>query len=79
MDTAIRDVPRPWNFAIIIGAMKSGTTSLFDLLSQHPEVAGSRSKEPDFFGSHQNPSASLDRYSRNARASVRIPEPSSAT
>lgn len=29
--------------------MKSGTTSLFNYLSQHPEIAGSRRKEPNFF------------------------------
>ncbi len=39
----------PRRFALIIGAMKSGTTSLFELLVQHPEIAGSRVKEPDFF------------------------------
>jgi hypothetical protein len=39
----------PDNFALIIGAMKSGTTSLFEILTQHPEVAGARIKEPDFF------------------------------
>jgi cytochrome P450 len=35
--------------AIIIGAMKSGTTSLFDYLTQHPDVCGSRTKELHFF------------------------------
>ncbi len=34
---------------LIIGAMKAGTTSLFDRLSRHPEIAGSRPKEPGFF------------------------------
>ena len=37
------------NFALIIGSMKSGTTSLFNYLSQHPEIAGSIVKEPNFF------------------------------
>jgi hypothetical protein len=36
-------------FALIVGAMKSGTTSLFSHLSQHPQVAPSRVKETDFF------------------------------
>lgn len=36
-------------FAIIIGAMKSGTTTLFDVLAQHPEVAPAKHKEPGFF------------------------------
>ena len=37
------------NFALIIGAMKCGTTSLFYYLSQHPEICSCREKEPDFF------------------------------
>ena len=36
-------------YILIIGAMKSGTTTLFDLLAQHPEIAPARSKEPGFF------------------------------
>jgi cytochrome P450 len=38
--------------AIIIGAMKSGTTSLFDYLVQHPDVCGSRTKELHYFDTH---------------------------
>ncbi|MCB9254137.1 MAG: sulfotransferase domain-containing protein [Bdellovibrionaceae bacterium] len=29
--------------------MKSGTTTLFDFMSQHPQIAASTVKEPDFF------------------------------
>jgi len=36
-------------FALIIGAMKSGTTSLYYYLAAHPEVAAGRDKEPNFF------------------------------
>lgn len=36
-------------FGLIIGAMKAGTTSLFDHLARHPEIAGSDPKEPGFF------------------------------
>lgn len=39
----------PTRFALIIGAMKSGTTSLFEILGQHPEIASARVKETDFF------------------------------
>lgn len=39
----------PNRFLFVIGAMKSGTTSLFEVLSQHPEICPSRTKEPDFF------------------------------
>jgi hypothetical protein len=35
--------------AFIIGAPKSGTTTLFDLLVQHPDVYQSNTKEPKFF------------------------------
>lgn len=36
-------------FAIIIGAMKSGTTSLFEHLARHPEICRCSEKEPGFF------------------------------
>ncbi len=32
----IRMIP---NFVLIIGAMKSGTTTLYDYLAQHPQIA----------------------------------------
>lgn len=34
---------------LVIGAMKCGTTSLFDLLAQHPQIGMSTVKEPAFF------------------------------
>ncbi len=53
----------PRTFGLIIGAMKSGTTSLFQLLAQHPQVSACRVKEPDFFtaadGTHKNLEAYL--------------------
>jgi len=36
-------------YGIIIGAMKSGTTSLYYYLTEHPEVASAKDKEPHFF------------------------------
>jgi hypothetical protein len=36
-------------FAIIVGAMKCGTTSLFSHLAQHPQICRSRLKEPSYF------------------------------
>lgn len=36
-------------YVIIIGAMKSGTTTLFDILAQHPAIAPANNKEPGFF------------------------------
>ena len=37
------------NYILIVGAMKSGTTTLFDILSQHPQISPCRHKEPGFF------------------------------
>jgi Sulfotransferase domain len=37
------------NYAIIIGAMKSGTTTLHQRMSSHPEIAASTPKELNFF------------------------------
>jgi len=37
------------NFALIVGAMKCGTTSLFFYLSEHPEIAPCSKKETFFF------------------------------
>lgn len=37
------------SFLLLIGAAKSGTTSLFSLLEKHPEILGSTNKEPDYF------------------------------
>lgn len=39
---------------LIIGAMKSGTTTLFQALAQHPQVAVCRYKEPNYFSDDIN-------------------------
>lgn len=49
-------------FTIIIGAMKSGTSQLFNLLSQHPEIYPSRIKEPQFFSNDDVWTKGLDWY-----------------
>lgn len=41
--------PDQAKFAIIIGAMKSGTSSLFNYLAEHPQICASKTKEPGFF------------------------------
>jgi hypothetical protein len=38
----------------IVGAQKSGTTSLYYYLQQHPQIYMSRIKEPDFFSSRDD-------------------------
>jgi hypothetical protein len=50
------------NFVLIIGAMKAGTTSLFQYLAQHPAVAPSREKEPNFFADDANWARGRDWY-----------------
>ena len=42
------EIPRRPNL-FIIGAMKSGTTTLHEYLDSHPQIAMSRIKEPGFF------------------------------
>ena len=37
------------DYILIIGAMKSGTTTVFDALSHHPAITPCRPKEPGFF------------------------------
>ena len=39
---------------IIIGAMKAGTTTLYEMLSHHPAIGMSREKETDFFIATRN-------------------------
>lgn len=37
------------NFALIVGSMKCGTTSLFSYLAQHTQISACNDKEPRFF------------------------------
>jgi hypothetical protein len=46
----------------IIGAAKSGTTALFDILNQHPEVYFPYQKEPNFFSNEKYYSKGLGWY-----------------
>lgn len=41
--------PRIETFGLILGGMKCGSTSLYDYLVTHPQVAQCRVKEPNFF------------------------------
>ena len=42
------EIPKD-RYALIIGAMKCATTSLFAYLAEHPAIAPARVKEPEFF------------------------------
>ena len=48
--------------ALIIGSMKSGTTSLFRYLETHPDLIGSRVKETNFFLTEGDFSRGVDWY-----------------
>jgi len=50
------------NFALIIGAMKCGTTSLFSYLAQHPQISACSAKEPCFFSRKDNWSKGFEWY-----------------
>ena len=47
---------------IIIGAMKCGTTTLAEILSNHPDVCFCRKKEPHFFSKNANWQNCLEEY-----------------
>lgn len=50
------------DFALILGAMKSGTTSLYHYLAAHPAIATGKKKEPDFFTTGRNWKQGYDAY-----------------
>jgi len=50
------------NFALIIGTMKGGTTSLFAYLAQHPQISPCRQKEPRFFSNDQRWAKGFEGY-----------------
>ena len=44
-------------YALIIGAMKSGTTSLYSYMVKHPQICECVTKEPEYFSRSQSPGA----------------------
>ncbi|MCD6186536.1 MAG: sulfotransferase domain-containing protein [Desulfuromusa sp.] len=49
-------------YAIIIGAMKCGTTSLYSYLKKHPEICPASVKEPEFFSENQGHGVQVENY-----------------
>jgi len=49
-------------FGVIVGAMKGGSTSLFDYLATHPEVCGSVIKETNYFSNDEFNDEDLTAY-----------------
>lgn len=52
------------NFALIIGTMKGGTTSLFAYLAEHPQISPCRQKEPRFFSNDQRWAEGFEAYQK---------------
>ena len=50
------------NFLLIVGAMKSGTSSLYHYLGEHPQISLCSQKEPNFFSDDTLFKEGLDRY-----------------
>jgi Sulfotransferase domain len=50
-------------YAIIIGAMKAGTSSFYHYLAQHPQICPAKVKEPEFFSEHQRHKHPCENYS----------------
>ncbi|WP_118829954.1 sulfotransferase [Salinibacter ruber] len=48
--------------AMIIGAMKAGTSSLYNYVTRHPNVCPCVKKEPEFFSENQDHAISADSY-----------------
>ena len=57
---------------MILGAMKSGTTSLHDYLNQHPDINMSSFKETDFFIEERNWNKGINWYSSYFDSSYKI-------
>lgn len=61
MKTAKSLIPKD-SYVMIIGAMKCGTTSLFNYLLSHPEICCAIDKEPEFFSENQQHGVDADSY-----------------
>jgi hypothetical protein len=57
---------------IVIGAMKSGTTSLHRYLDLHPQISMSQPKELDFFVSERNWPKGVEWYKSNFAGEARV-------
>ena len=57
-------MPQPWAGVdfVIIGAMKSSTTTFYQYLCRHPDIFMSTPKEPQFFSMRYDPGAGWDGY-----------------
>lgn len=50
-------------YLLIIGAMKSGTSTLYNHIAKHPQICPCIDhKEPEFFSSYQNHGTKVKKY-----------------
>ncbi len=56
---------------MIIGAMKAGTSSLYDYLLEHPAICPAVTKEPEFFSEHQGHGVEAADYGRRLLVHLR--------
>lgn len=49
-------------YVLIIGAMKCGTTSLYDYLKSHPAICPAIDKEPEYFSENQDHGCQVSSY-----------------
>lgn len=49
-------------YVMIIGAMKCGTSSLYDYLIQHPQICPCKTKEPEYFSENQSHKIKCETY-----------------
>jgi hypothetical protein len=55
------DIPND-AYAMIIGAMKCGTTSLYLYMQDHPQICPAFQKEPEFFSENQSHKVDVEHY-----------------
>jgi hypothetical protein len=60
--TDVSDSPAGLTFCLLIGSSKSGTTSLYEYLIEHPDISPCAEKEPNFFASDDHWERGWDWY-----------------
>lgn len=64
MSKALGMIPHRHRFLMIIGAMKAGTSALFNGLATHPKILGSMNKEPNYWDKSTADPNQIDPYLR---------------
>lgn len=70
-ESAVRPLDNGKGIALVIGAMKSGTSSLHEYLALHPEITMSKQKELNFF-THESWDLGLGWYSEQLAGDTKV-------